>query len=206
MNQPGKVKPRTILVVDDEVSICSILEDMLRDKGFDVISAYDGDQALEVFRNQDLDMVLTDINMPRLDGLAVLRAIKESKPSTPVVMMSGRADMQDVIAAMDRGAQNFLLKPIRVNELYRVVDRLELALAANPLGGDRLSLAKIQKVCFESPSRPDYVRGLLNQMEQCASMMVATRGSPMALSLRFMKRLPMPWSMATSGMKPRIYG
>ena len=102
-----------ILVIDDEKSARMVLEDFLEDSGFEVLKAENGKEGLEIVKEEKPDLVLTDIRMPVMDGLAVVEAMQEIAPLTPAIIISGTGAMENVISALRLGAWDYILKPIR---------------------------------------------------------------------------------------------
>lgn len=102
----------TVLCIDDELFIRESLSAWLEDRDFFVLKASNGRQGLELFREQNPDIVLVDLRMPEMDGLAVLEAVRDESPSTPVIVISGTGAMKDVIDALRLGAWNYITKPI----------------------------------------------------------------------------------------------
>ena len=101
-----------ILLVDDEEGIRTVLGITLSDMGYDVVTAHNGEEALEIFRKTTPDIVLTDIRMPGIDGVELLRKIKGESPNTEVIMISGHGDMDLAIKSLQRDATDFVTKPI----------------------------------------------------------------------------------------------
>ena len=115
-----------ILLVDDEEPILRVIGDFLQDCGHEVVSAADGAEALKILEaGRSCELIVSDIRMPRLDGLAFLRAARVRFPGIPVVLMTGHGDEQVAIAALQEGAHDYLKKPIRLNELIDRVDQVE---------------------------------------------------------------------------------
>ena len=106
--------PARILVVDDVADNVEILRVRLESLGYEVVTASDGEQALDKVRETLPDLVLLDIMMPRIDGLEVVRRLKADKtlPFIPVVMVTAKADPKDVIAGLDAGGDDYLTKPV----------------------------------------------------------------------------------------------
>ncbi|MCX6138284.1 MAG: response regulator [Ignavibacteriales bacterium] len=124
-----------ILVVDDEDSLRLTLKFRLADAGFDVRDAADGEQAIALLEVESADMVLLDINMPRMDGIETLGLIIQAHPSTDVVMLTGFADFSTAIDCLKKGAKDYLVKPIEVTELItRVRSILRARNAERSLG------------------------------------------------------------------------
>lgn len=108
---------QTILVVDDEPNYLVILEELLREEGYEVFCAESGQQALEIIKQSDLDLVITDMRMPGLDGLELLKSSKERNPDLPVIMITAFGEVEKAVAAMRTGAFNYLTKPFDNDEL-----------------------------------------------------------------------------------------
>ncbi len=99
-----------ILVVDDDEQLSSILKFTLRREGLDVLTARDGQEALDLWRAEQPDLVLLDMNLPKLNGQQVLHTIRaESK--TPVIMLTVRSEEEDMVGALDLGADDYIAKP-----------------------------------------------------------------------------------------------
>ena len=101
----------TILVVDDEPNYLVVLSELLRDEGLEVFTASDGKAALEVVREVDLDMVISDMQMPGMDGMALLMEIKKFDKDLPVLIITAYAEIDKAVAAMQSGAFSYLAKP-----------------------------------------------------------------------------------------------
>ena len=107
----------TILVVDDEPNYLIILAEILRDEGFEVFTAQNGEKALEIARTTDLDLVLTDMQMPVMGGMELLRQVKTINRNLPVIMLTAYGEVEKAVAAMREGAFNYLTKPFKNDEL-----------------------------------------------------------------------------------------
>ncbi|NIR46556.1 MAG: sigma-54-dependent Fis family transcriptional regulator [Gemmatimonadetes bacterium] len=112
-------KPR-ILIVDDEESLVETLSVLLGHEGFDVLSAVSGAEAIEKLEN-DLDVVLTDIRMPKVSGIDVLAQARAKKPDVPVVLMTAQASLQSAIQAVNQGAFYYVQKPFTNDELLAIL-------------------------------------------------------------------------------------
>ena len=117
----------TILIVDDEDSLRLTLRLRLSAQGFTVLEAEDGEAALEHLKNNSVDLILLDINMPRMDGIEALGHITEMYPGVDVMMLTGFADFSTAIECLKKGAKDYLVKPIEVTEL---ITRVRTALRA----------------------------------------------------------------------------
>ncbi|HMZ07118.1 MAG TPA: response regulator transcription factor [Anaerolineales bacterium] len=107
---------KRILIVDDEPRYLRLLEANLRTEGYDVVTAQDGLQALEVFSAHPIDLVLLDVMMPRLDGFGVTQRLREFS-SVPIVILTARGEEQDRVRGLDLGADDYLVKPFSATEL-----------------------------------------------------------------------------------------
>jgi len=107
----------SILVVDDEPNYLIVLSELLRDEGFEVFTAPDGNEGLAVVEEVDLDLVITDMQMPGMDGLQFLDKIKAKNSHLPVIMITAFAEVEKAVAAMQAGAFNYLAKPFSNDEL-----------------------------------------------------------------------------------------
>ena len=105
-----------ILVVDDEASIVTMLAYNLKKEGYDVVTAEDGEVALEKFESENPDLLLLDIMMPKIDGYEVCRKIRE-KSNVPIIMLTARADEVDKVVGLEMGADDYVTKPFGNREL-----------------------------------------------------------------------------------------
>src|SRR5207253_9556366 len=107
-------EPPLILVVDDVPDNVDILQMRLESQGYEVITAGDGEAALAVIHTQLPDLVLLDIQMPKLDGIETVKQLKADTalPFTPVILVTARADAKDVIAGLEAGGDDYLTKPV----------------------------------------------------------------------------------------------
>jgi len=106
-----------ILVVDDEESLRLSLKFKLKSAGFDVETAADGDEALEKLKAMPAEVVLLDINMPRMSGIEALTIIRQKFPQTDAIMLTGFADFSTAIECLKIGAKDYLVKPVETTEL-----------------------------------------------------------------------------------------
>jgi two-component system, NtrC family, sensor kinase len=102
-----------ILLIDDEETNVRVLAISLRSDGYEVVTAYSGEEGLEVFEQESPDIVVTDIKMPGMDGIEVLKNIKKRNPEVEVVIITGHGDIDNAIDALKHGASDFINKPVR---------------------------------------------------------------------------------------------
>ena len=100
-----------ILIVDDEKNYLTILSAVLEDEGFEVVTALGGREALEVHKTSDLDLIVTDMKMPGMDGIELLEHIKSVDPDLPIIMMTAHGTIDKAVEAMQKGAYSYILKP-----------------------------------------------------------------------------------------------
>ena len=101
----------TILLIDDDKSLLRVTEYNLKDAGFDVICAESGAAGLDKFRSAFPSLVITDIQLGDMDGLEVLKTVKDVSPDTPVIMITAYGSIEMAVEAMKKGAFNFITKP-----------------------------------------------------------------------------------------------
>lgn len=106
-----------VLVVDDDPGICDTIEDGLHLAGYATARATDGMAALEMIRTTNPQLVILDVNMPRLDGFEVLKRMRESSVETPVIMLTARHERTDAVRGLSLGADDYVKKPFGLEEL-----------------------------------------------------------------------------------------
>jgi len=113
---PNPDQTKNILVVDDEPQITRVLKTTLSGKGYGIRTASDGEQALHEMKNWTPDLIITDLRMPNMDGLALCRTVrKESR--VPIIVLSVKGEEAVKVEALDAGADDYVTKPFNVNEL-----------------------------------------------------------------------------------------
>jgi anti-anti-sigma factor len=116
---------KKILIIDDEKPTLAMFRLFLKAYGYEVLLAENGLEGLEIFRREKPPIVLTDIKMPGLDGLEVLRQVKEIDPRAEVIVISGHGDMELAMRALQLNASDFLSKPVQKSELDIALKRAE---------------------------------------------------------------------------------
>jgi len=153
----------TILIVDDEKNYLTILSALLEDEGFEVLTAPGGSEALEIHKSSDLDLILTDMKMPKMDGLELLENIKENDPDLPVIMMTAHGTVDKAVEAMQKGAYTYVLKPFdnerliiyvkKATSMYQVVKenrRLRDAVESQYRFGNIIGKSKKMRDLFDT--------------------------------------------------------
>lgn len=115
---------KIILIVDDEDALREALGKILEDDGYGVISAASGEQALEILQDHPVDLMLTDIRMPGMSGLDLLKKIREIHSSLGVIILTGYGEIDSYIEAMHFGALEYVSKPFKINELKFIVNKI----------------------------------------------------------------------------------
>ncbi len=146
MSQLTGPRPFRLLVVDDMEAMRLALEDSLRFQGYDVVSAASGEEALEFLRSQRFDLLLTDQAMPGLSGIELAEATARIHPDVPIVLLTGSTDVELAKASLQRGASDFVTKPVNIRELPIVIER---NLTRRKLEAERLKEREAQ-VLFEA--------------------------------------------------------
>jgi serine/threonine-protein kinase len=138
---PGRAHhPIRVLVADDEPSIWDLMSYVMEDRGFEIVYVADGQHALREFEKAPFDIVITDKNMPGLNGLELLRTIKKQSPTTDVVLITGYSSRATEVIARDSGASEYLVKPFNIDELASAVHRVAARHRALRKQGDFVAL------------------------------------------------------------------
>lgn len=111
----------SILAIDDDAATLGLLEDLLSLSGFNVLTAGEGREGIKLFRENRPDLVISDIQMPHMDGLELLQRVRAVDDSVPVILVTGHGDLDNAVRALRRGAHDFLLKPINSDILINTV-------------------------------------------------------------------------------------
>src|SRR5687767_14302042 len=116
------MEPR-LLIAEDEERLRRLLEMLLGNKGYNLTTVGDGAQAWEQFQTGHFDLVITDLRMPNLDGMALLERIKNYSPSTPVLVITAFGSIDNAVEAMQAGAIDYVTKPFEEAKLSVAIDR-----------------------------------------------------------------------------------
>jgi DNA-binding NtrC family response regulator len=112
-----------VLVVDDRAEMAEMIADDLCARGYDGVAVTSGREALHVLKTQRIDVLVTDLRMPEIDGLSLLRSSVALDPSRPVIMMTAYGALDSAMEATRRGAFQYVMKPFRLEALVRVLDQ-----------------------------------------------------------------------------------
>jgi len=165
-----------ILIVDDEKNYPLVLGSMLRDEGFECVSANSGAEALEILAMADIDLVISDMKMPAMDGLMLLEEIKKQKPTLPVIIMTAHGTVEKAVEAMQKGAYTYILKPFDNDRMLLYVRKaLELGdvLKENErLLGDVKSLYSFDQIIGKSKIMRQMFQSILKVAPTNASVLI----------------------------------
>jgi two-component system, NtrC family, response regulator len=114
---------QTVLIVDDEKNYPPILSAVLEEEGYETLTANSGMEALSIIKGSDIDLVLTDMKMPFMDGIELLERIKADLPDLPVIMMTAHGTVDKAVEAMQKGANTYILKPFENDRLVLYVEK-----------------------------------------------------------------------------------
>ena len=123
----------TLLIIDDDQVVRASLAAYLEDSGFSVLQANNGLQGLQMFEQEQPDLIICDLRMPKMSGLEVIRQVAQRSAQTPVIVISGAGVMSDVVEALRLGAADYLIKPLEdlavlEHSVHRALDRARLQL------------------------------------------------------------------------------
>jgi len=148
----------TILLVDDEDSIQTLLTYPLERDGYRVVQARDGEEALRRFADEDVDLVVLDVMLPRLDGLEVCKRLR-SASTVPIIMLTARGEELDKVLGLELGADDYITKPFSIRE-FRSRVRALLRRAASPhVERERDEVVQRSELRIDIPRRTVQVRG-----------------------------------------------
>ncbi len=156
------MKPKKALVIDDEQVVLDSVTKILTDENYEVDVSLSGRKGLESAIQRDYDIVLTDIRMPDIGGMRVLRDIRRAKPSLPVVIITGYATVRSAVQAMKLGAADYLEKPFTPDQLLKAVaSALEMASTQVPEEQELIHKEEMIKVLERASSDSLFFTSLL---------------------------------------------
>ncbi|MDI3481079.1 MAG: two-component system, OmpR family, response regulator VicR [Tepidanaerobacteraceae bacterium] len=140
----------TVLVVDDEKPIVDILKYNLTKEGYNVLMAYDGEEALKVAEKGNPDLVLLDIMLPKIDGFSVCKKLRE-KMTCPIIMLTAKGEEVDKVLGLELGADDYVTKPFSMRELMaRIKANLRRNVMADPAGQQKIIKIKDLELDLQS--------------------------------------------------------
>ena len=141
--------PKTVLIVEDEKNIVDILSFNLSKEGYNTLEAYDGESGLQLALEQDPDLILLDLMLPKMNGFDVCRSVRDAGRATPIIMLTAREEETDKVLGLELGADDYITKPFSMRELLARVKanirRSGMIPAVQPASGsgERLELGRI---------------------------------------------------------------
>lgn len=154
-----------ILLIEDDVPFCKMLDSFLSRKGYEVASAFSAQEAQAKIKQQDFDLVITDLRLPDYDGIQLMAEIKESHPQIPVILMTGYSDVNTAVKAIKNGASDYISKPFNPEEVLLVVSNA-LKNAEEPAVIHKSQQAPIIKKVSETGE--SFVKGVSNASKKLA--------------------------------------
>jgi DNA-binding response OmpR family regulator len=148
----------TVLLVDDEESVQKLLTYPLEREGYTVVQARDGEEALERYRETTVDLVVLDLMLPRLDGLAVCRRLREERSAVPIIMLTARGDEGDKVLGLELGADDYITKPFSIREFMSRVRALLRRAQLSPAGA-RVEVIEVDDLRIDTSRRTVEARG-----------------------------------------------
>lgn len=112
----------SLLVVDDELLIRDLLYDFFTGQGWSIAVAENGEKALQVMKNKPIDIVLTDVRMPEMDGMNLVSELRQHHPEIPVVIMTGFPSVDSAVGALRNRVFDYIIKPFNINQLYKTLE------------------------------------------------------------------------------------
>ncbi|MGD9488514.1 MAG: sigma-54-dependent transcriptional regulator [Calditrichaceae bacterium] len=113
-----------LLIVDDEIDALELMEELFESKGYEAATATNGLEALACIKEDEPDIILTDIRMPEMDGMQFLQVLNKEYPNIPVIMVTAHGTIETAVEAMKMGARDYILKPLRLDEILAKVERI----------------------------------------------------------------------------------
>ena len=152
-----------ILLADDEQRIHSIVSRIADDEGYELVSAYDGAQVLEVFEAEAPDLVILDVMMPRMDGFQVCRRLRERGAIVPVIFLSAKGDIVDKGVGFDAGGDDYMVKPFSTEELAMRI-AAHLRRQKRTLDVAHEDVVELGELCVDVRKRKVFKRGAIVDM------------------------------------------
>jgi two-component system response regulator HydG len=167
---------KTILLVDDHQPFRDSLAKILKGEGFRVFPANDGEEALEILRKEFIHLVLTDLKMPKMDGVELLKVAKTIRPETEVILMTGYGTVDTAVTAMKDGAFDYIQKPFKPREILKLVrkavEKQSLVLENRMLQERIKDFQKVEKIVGRSPAMKDVLEIVAQVAPSSATVLI----------------------------------
>jgi CheY-like chemotaxis protein len=160
---PGTAMQRSILIVDDEEIIRNVLKRKLEQStDFIVHTAADGVPALEIFNQENIDLVISDLMMSEMNGIELLRNLKRVKPGVPVIIITGYGTLDDAIEAIHLGAEDFIKKPFDINDVIETIEKTFRKLAEEADQRQIIKYIEDENIHLAIPSDFEFLNTVIN--------------------------------------------
>lgn len=160
----------TILIIDDDVTFCLMLKTLLAKNGYDVTTVFSPVEAKQIIEENSFDIVFTDLRMPKISGMELIRLIKEKAPATQIIMMTGYADISTAIESIKRGAYTYIPKPLNPDEVLSVIQE---------------ALKSVQNTSSTEKKKPEglqeYMEGISTPSQQLSQHIELVSPTPMSV-------------------------
>ena len=134
----------TILIIDDDVDICTLLKHFLERKGFHVITAFNGKDGIKAVEKNQIDLVVTDFRLPDYDGFEIIEKVKALYENLPIIVITGYSDVNQAVKVIRQGAYEYVTKPISPEEILQLIDdALEVSPTKNTIKGQKENLTSM---------------------------------------------------------------
>lgn len=156
-----------ILVIDDDESILRLLAKFLKSEGHCVVTEINGSDAIETFKKEKFDLVITDMYMPDLDGLDIIRNIKDINQNIPIIVLTAAGSITNVVQSLKLGAFNYMTKPVNINEVREIIQKAFLTSAASRQHKNFYTFLSSAVSVFKIKSAVEHLEGIsfyLNNM------------------------------------------
>ena len=164
-----------ILVVDDEKLLVKGITFNLENEGYEVTAAYDGEAAVELAKKESFDLIILDLMMPKVDGLTVLRTLRERNDLTPVLILTARSEVDDKVLGLDSGANDYLTKPFEPKELLARIRAITRVQTKNPSSVLQLGNVTLDRTNYELACGENSIR-LANKEFQLMELLMSNPG------------------------------
>ena len=172
-----------ILYAEDEKHLSKVISAILTHNDYEVDSVYDGEEAYNAAKNNEYDVIILDIMMPKMSGTDIVRALRDDGDETPVILLTAKAELEDRINGLDSGADDYIVKPFAAEELLA---RIRAAVRANrkpektfKIGSADLNTEKLELKCGNS--------ALHLNVYECEMLIMLSRGERLSLQSIFKK-------------------
>ncbi|MGN0704573.1 MAG: sigma-54-dependent transcriptional regulator [Lentihominibacter sp.] len=151
------IQTKKILIVDDEQHVRQLLSKVLRKEGYEIFTAADGLDGLQVFQNNNIDVIISDIKMPGMDGIEFLHEVKAQQPDVGFILITAFATMETAIDAIKSGAQDYVTKPFDISEIVNAVKKIVASREAESESAFKGSELEQIRVSSKSPAMQEVI-------------------------------------------------